>query len=335
MDADGGTVYDMGDAVAVSRKTKKRERSVEALERLSNPGTLKAVAAVLVFGFVFLGSPPRAVMAAHSSNVGSAGFKDVAGAHLSGVVLDAAEPADEGLFYSVYKVVKGDTVSAIAEEYGVTVDSIVTFNRITNTRALAVDRLLKIPSLNGILYDPDAEDTVAALADEYEISAERIREVNELRGDDLAEGQPIFLPDARLSSFALREINGDLFSWPLRGWITSWYGWRQDPFTGARSFHTGIDIGAAHGKAVYAAMEGVVTAVGYSTVAGNYVIISHHSGYSTLYAHLSSTLVKNRQRVSTATVIGRVGSTGYSTGPHLHFTVNKNGRTLNPMTVLR
>ena len=243
-------------------------------------------------------------------------------------------PPDDGLYYSVCKVVKGDTVSEIAERYGVSVDSIVSFNRITNTRALSIGKILKIPSMNGILYDTKEKDSIESLAAAYKISEERIREVNGLAAAEPAPGSSIFLPDARLSSLTLREINGDLFRWPLRGWITSWYGWRNDPFTGSRSFHTGIDIGAGHGTAVYAAMEGVVSAVGYSTVAGNYILLSHHSGYSTMYAHLSATLVKKGQSVSQQTMIGKVGNTGYSTGPHLHFTVNKHGRTINPMTVL-
>ena len=86
---------------------------------------------------------------------------------------------------------------------------------------------------------------------------------------------------------------------------------------------------------VHAAMEGVVSATGYSTTAGNYVVIDHHSGYSSLYAHLDRIDVRPGRSVSTATVIGAVGTTGYSTGPHLHFTVSKYGRTINPMTVLR
>jgi len=82
-------------------------------------------------------------------------------------------------------------------------------------------------------------------------------------------------------------------------------------------------------------MDGVVRSTGYSATMGNYIILAHHSGYSTLYAHLSSILVRTGARVSTTTIIGRVGNTGYSTGPHLHFTVWKNGITVNPMTLMR
>lgn len=245
---------------------------------------------------------------------------------------------DDGLYYSVYQVVKDDTVSAIAMDYGVTVDAIVTFNNISNTRALAIGRYLKIPSMPGILYTSKEGDTVNSLALSYEISPDGITEVNHLfemeLDSPLPGGIPVYLPDARMSSLALREINGDLFKWPIRGWITSRYGWRNDPFTGVRSFHTGLDIGAAHGTPVYAAMEGRVSAVGYNTVSGNYIIISHHDGYTTLYAHLSKQSVKTGAWVTQATIIGNVGSTGYSTGPHLHFTVSKYGKTMNPVLVL-
>ncbi|HAE23444.1 MAG TPA: M23 family peptidase [Spirochaetaceae bacterium] len=314
---------------------RRRIRHEDSLLSHVSPRWLLHVAAVFVFGFTFLGS--NAVFSPKAqSNMGAADFSEFTGAEFSDglSLVDEEAPPDEGLHYLVYKVLKGDTVSQIAEIYGVTVDSIVTFNRITNTRALSIGKYLKIPSMNGILYDVKATDSVESIAQAYKISGERILEVNELSGDALTAGRSLFLPDARLSSLTLREINGDLFRWPLRGWITSWYGWRNDPFTGSRSFHTGLDIGAAHGQTVVAAMEGVVSAVGYSTVAGNYIMLSHHSGYSTMYAHLSSTLVKTGQRVNQSAPIGRVGNTGYSTGPHLHFTVNKHGRTINPMTVL-
>lgn len=272
-----------------------------------------------------------------AAQTGSVDFSEMAEIDsLSGLELPAEEaPPDEGLFYRAYKVVAGDTISDIAESYGVTTDSIITFNDVTNARGLQIGTLLKIPNMNGILYKVKSGDTLSSLANSYKISLDRTVELNGLEGDQLIAGTRIFLPDARLSSFTLREINGDLFAWPLRNYITSWYGWRNDPFTGRRAFHTGIDIGAPTGTAVRAAMEGRVSSTGTSTVMGNYIIISHHSGYSTLYAHLSSIAVKRNAWVGTGTIIGRVGNTGYSTGPHLHFTVRKNGYTLNPMTLLR
>lgn len=315
------------------RRSKKN--GMEILERVASLKVLALSVTVMAFGFSFVAS---GIAATPEESVGAADLSDAGGTGPDGrleLVLEEEAPPDQGLFYVVYRVVKGDTISEVADRYGVTTDSIVTFNGITNARTLSIGKYLKIPTLNGILYAAKEGDTATALAASYGISGDRIKELNGLGDEAIAAGRPVFLPDARLSSWALREISGDLFSWPIRGWITSWYGWRNDPFSGARSFHTGIDIGANRGASVRAAMEGVVSATGYSTVSGNYVVIRHHSGYTSLYAHLDRIDVKPGRSVSQSTVIGAVGSTGYSTGPHLHFTVSKNGRTMNPMTVLR
>lgn len=302
-------------------------------ERL-NARALAVISSALFLVFLLSPAPPTS-----GAGVGSVDATEPELALLLDLSAESAEaPPDEGLYYSAYQVQKGDTVSGIAQNYGVTVDAIVTLNGITNTRSLSVGRFLKVPSMTGILYAAKEGDTVSSLADTYAVSAEGILEANRLgegsEEEALPAGRKLFLPDARMSSLALREINGDLFKKPVQGWITSRYGWRNDPLTGARSFHTGLDIGAAYGTPVRAAMEGRVTAVGYSAVSGNYVIIAHHDGYTTMYAHLSKQAVKVGARVTQASVIGYVGSTGYSTGPHLHFTVSKWGRTMNPALVL-
>lgn len=97
-----------------------------------------------------------------------------------------------------------------------------------------------------------------------------------------------------------------------------------------RTFHNGIDMATSRGSAVYAALDGKVTATGYDVTYGNYVIISHHSGYQSMYGHLQSILTTRGSYVTTSTRIGTVGNTGQSTGPHLHFTVYKNRSTMNP-----
>lgn len=330
---------------------KRRQRcsdGTETIEKLAKQKTLWLALAVLGFGFSFISSSFGGISSGYggllyplTESAGAADISDAEGSLPDSVDDDslALNPPDKGLFYVVYRVVKGDTISEIATRFDVTTDSIVTFNGITNARTLSIGKYLKIPTLNGILYTAKKGDTVHALATSYGISEDRIRELNGLTGANgdaaIIDGRSLFLPDARLSSWALREISGDLFSWPIRGWITSWYGWRNDPFSGDRSFHTGIDIGANRGSPVRAAMEGVVSATGYSATSGNYVVLRHHSGYSTMYAHLDRIDVKAGRSVTQATTIGAIGSTGYSTGPHLHFTVSKNGRLLNPMTVLR
>lgn len=242
---------------------------------------------------------------------------------------------DQGLFYSVYRIEKGDMLSSIAEDNDVSLDTLVSFNEVQNSRALPIGTLLKIPNMSGILYSAKKGDTPETIAKEYSISNDRIIEVNSLKTEELAEGKSLFLPDARLASFKLREINGDLFRWPVSGgYMTSWYGWRKDPFGGSRQFHNGLDIGSPMGTPVYAAMEGSVLTTGYSLTFGNYIILSHHSGYQTLYGHLSKIMVSGGSYVNRGQRIGSVGNTGNTTGPHLHFTVIKYGRTLNPAYLL-
>ncbi len=240
------------------------------------------------------------------------------------------------LYYTVYSVRKGDMVGEIAAKHNVSQDAIISVNRLRNTRSLQIGDLLKIPSMDGIVYNVKKGDTPGKIADNYKISLEKIALVNNIKDDrSLQVGSTIFLPDAKLDWVTLQEINGDLFRSPIRRRyrITSRYGWRRDPFTRRRSFHNGIDLAVYRGCPIYAALAGTVRATGYSKIYGNYVIIRHHSGYQTLYGHMNTILTRRGRYVTANTKIGTVGSTGRSTGPHVHFTVYKNGSTINPAVV--
>ncbi len=130
---------------------------------------------------------------------------------------------------------------------------------------------------------------------------------------------------------------GGEFRWPTKAtYITSYYGTRKDPITKKTSMHTGIDIGASMGSEIYAANSGKVIVAGWSQKGyGNYVVIDHGGGKSTLYAHMSKIKVQKGQTVTKGDVIGLVGSTGYSTGPHLHFEILINGNHTNPMNYFK
>ncbi len=287
---------------------------------------------ILLFIALFTGSAPKEASAAVPA-IGGAAFP--ATEKLPGQTPIATRaPEDRGLYYSVYRVAKGDTIGEIADNAGITTDTIVSFNNIKNTRTIQPGILLRVPSQAGILYQVKAGDTIESIAAAYSISGDAIVDANGLLSPSLDIGTPIFLPDARLPSFKLREINGDLFRWPVSGVISSRYGWRTDPFTGLRGFHNGIDIAAWMGMPIRAAMEGRVADTGYSPSFGNYILIAHHSGYASFYGHLSAIKVRPGQAVALGQVIGLVGNTGYSTGPHLHFTVFKNGNTVNPINLL-
>jgi murein DD-endopeptidase MepM/ murein hydrolase activator NlpD len=119
-------------------------------------------------------------------------------------------------------------------------------------------------------------------------------------------------------------------TWPAKGWITSTFGPREDPFTGERIMHLGIDLAAPEGAQVRAPAAGTVTFVGERAAYGNMIAIDHGRGIATHYAHLSRVLVKVGDVVERGQHIGGVGNTGRSTGPHLHYEVRVNGVPVNP-----
>ncbi len=123
------------------------------------------------------------------------------------------------------------------------------------------------------------------------------------------------------------------FITPVKGTVTSKYGIRIDPFTGKTAFHSGVDIGAALNSEILAAAGGVVTKKAYLEDYGNYLIISH-GGFSTLYAHCNSILVEKGNRVEKGQLVARVGSTGRSTGPHLHFEIRIRESRIDPLPFL-
>ena len=255
----------------------------------------------------------------------------------SSAVVPAADFRQKVTF-SEYKVRSGDTISGISRKFGLSnISTLIAVNGISNVRQLKSGQNLKIPSADGLVHSVKSGDSLSSLSVKYGVTVEDLLDVNDLESQVLTAGQILFIPGARLSSETLRMAMGELFTWPLKGsWrLTSNYGRRADPFTGVTSFHTGIDMAMPSGTPVYSSMSGKIESVGYTNIFGNYVIIKHVNGYQTLYAHLTKSLVKSGQNVAQGAKIGLVGSTGYSTGPHLHFTVFKNGKLVDPMTVLK
>jgi murein DD-endopeptidase MepM/ murein hydrolase activator NlpD len=254
---------------------------------------------------------------------------------ISGVLEPEVFSKPQMLLYGSYTVQKGDIIGDLAEKFGLNQDTLISCNGIKNSRLIQIGQVLKIPNQDGILYTVKKGDTLSVLAENFKSGTEAIQTANELFSETVHPGTVLFIPGARLDWVNLQEINGDLFIWPAPGYITSPYGFRKSPFTGTRQFHSGLDIGSPAGTPIRAAMSGRVSAVGRDDVFGNYVVVSHHSGYRTLYAHMSVIRVKSGAYVGTGERIGDVGSTGLSTGPHLHFTVYKNGVTVNPRTLMK
>lgn len=122
--------------------------------------------------------------------------------------------------------------------------------------------------------------------------------------------------------------------WPIAGWLSSSFGQRTDPFTGAQDFHAGLDISADRGTPVRAPADGTVDMAAYDGSYGNCVVLTHGFGIGTRFGHLSGYAVRPGQTVKRGQVIGYVGSTGRTTGPHLHYEILINGQPINPLRIL-
>jgi murein DD-endopeptidase MepM/ murein hydrolase activator NlpD len=122
--------------------------------------------------------------------------------------------------------------------------------------------------------------------------------------------------------------------WPVTGWLSSGYGSRQDPFSGGRDFHPGLDISAEYGRPVVATADGTIVSASREGAYGNLVVVDHGFGLSTRYGHLSRFGVSAGQHVRRGQVIGYVGSTGRSTSSHLHYEILVNGKLTNPLKLL-
>ena len=205
----------------------------------------------------------------------------------------------------------------------------------SSVEALQADKQKELESYNAKIQDANADiaqmqSEIAGIqeairAEENQIAAieaEIRRQEEEARKKAEAQGQ----------IYETKNLGSISFIWPCpaSGRITSAFGGRSSPTEGASSNHQGIDIGAPTGSSILAAASGSVVIATYSASAGNYVMINHGGGVYTVYMHMNSIGVSVGQSVSQGQQIGTVGSTGYSTGPHLHFGIRSNGTYVNP-----
>jgi len=242
--------------------------------------------------------------------------------------------AAERLTIFQYTVKPTDDLLFLAARLNMPYSALASLNRINSPSALEPGTVILLPSCPGI-FIPDSVETDL----EKIIGAARENSQGAVELKINARGKPqlfLFFPGADFTQTERAFFLNSGFRFPLRNYrITSRFGIRNDPLGTNQQMHKGIDLAAPEGTEVFAIADGTVTAVGFDSVYGNYVIINHTNNYSSLYGHLQKIDAVLRSEVKSGTLIGRVGSTGQSTGPHLHFELRLGGRALDPAGRLR
>ncbi len=237
------------------------------------------------------------------------------------------------LEFLTYSIRKKDTLSQIAKRHKVNVDTIISFNHIKGVKYLRVGNQLIIPNMKGVLHTVKQGENLKKIVKKYKKYKVRLDDIiysNEIVNNRITPGEKLFIPGAKLiKKRALVKKLENFFATPIQGRIVSLVGPRVHPIWGRYKYHTGVDIKARYGAPVRATNGGRVKFAGWQRGYGKLVIISHGKGLESKYGHLSKILVRKGMKINKRKVVGKVGMTGYTTGPHLHFEVLKNGKVQN------
>lgn len=267
-----------------------------------------------------------------------------------------------------HSVAQGETLWKISHDAGITVQALAAANRLMLGTTLQPGQVLMIPPFDPasvrppqFTHDVEAGETLWGISRDTGVRVEALAAANHLSVDAvLHPGQTLVVPapegtapvlsierargrDRALSGrpgaqvgFAFRALAADARSLeqPSEGLLTSRFGWRTHPIFGTREFHTGVDIANRIGTPIRAAESGIVRFVGWMGGYGRLIVVAHANGLETSYSHLSSMLVGLGQRVVRGDLLGRMGNSGWSTGPHLFFEVRRNGVPLDPLPFL-
>lgn len=229
---------------------------------------------------------------------------------------------------------QGDELFYIAARCNIPYSALASLNRLSDPHIMEEGRLLLLPSCPGIFIPANYESELEKLLTAGRLASQ---ESVQLRINVAGTRQTFyFFPGEDFTSTERTFFLNTGFRFPLRTFrITSAYGIRQNPITGDVSMHRGIDLAAPEGTEVYAITDGTVTEIGNDPVYGIYIVITHKDRITSLYGHLQKAETVLNSTVKSGTLIGRVGTTGQSTGPHLHFELRQDGRAVNPSGRLR
>ena len=233
-----------------------------------------------------------------------------------------------------YLILEEDDLIRIAARSNIPIATLASLNRLSNAEDLRAGGVLLLPSMPGIFVPEYPASELERL-----ISTARAEDNLGLLLHIPREGRNerfMFIPGDDFSPTERTFFLNRGFQFPLRDFrLTSSFGHRVNPVTGRAGMHRGIDLAAPAGTEVFAVRNGTVIDIGFDPTLGNYILIEHDSNWISLYGHLSSINTGLNTRVQSGTFIGRVGSTGQSTGPHLHFELMRNGQNHDPARLLR
>jgi len=247
-----------------------------------------------------------------------------------------------------YKVEEGDTISKIAQKFGISQDTIKWTNDITNVNQVKPGQTLKILPVTGVSHIVKSGDTLESVAKKYSAEAQAMVDFpfNDVPDDfKLKVGQLLIVPDGSPpevklpsrpqpqylaqgpASPAFQAPFGAQFIWPAGGQISQYYAW----------YHPGVDVANRSAPGIAAADGGTVMVAGWPDGGGygNRVVLDHGNGYTSLYAHLSNVYVSVGETISRGQLVGQMGSTGRSTGTHLHLEIHYKGVPINPLAILK
>lgn len=236
-------------------------------------------------------------------------------------------------FYS-YTVKPNENLFTIHSATNIPYDTLATLNSINDISEKITNKTIIIPTVKGIFICEKPESPIEILTyreNNFSLANYKIICYN------INEKVLYFLPDMRFTSTTRAFFLDSTYLMPLeKSKITSDFGMRISPISGNWKFHKGVDLGADEGTPVYACKNGkVFSCIRNDEIFGNYIILSHSNGMTSVYAHLSEIDVKKDEIIQKGTPIGKVGSTGAVTGPHLHFEIRKGGIATNPFDLIK
>jgi hypothetical protein len=234
---------------------------------------------------------------------------------------------------TIYRYVPNeeDSIFSLAARCIIPYSALASINRLSNASMFESGKPLLIPSAPGIFVPLEPESDIELL-----LASSRFPATENDSAELVMDGVGFyFFPGMEFNSTERAFFLNTGFRFPLKSYrLTSSFGIRRNPVTGNTRLHQGIDLAAPAGTEVHAAGDGIVTEIGNDPVYGNFIIIRHNNNWASLYGHLQRIGTTLRSNVRSGTIIGWVGSTGQSTGPHLHFELRQNGRARDPDKLL-